>query len=697
GHLAPGTSPGIQNYVDLTLAPGANFDVDLWGSDPGIDPDGYDQAVVSNSVTVTDANLNLDFGTLPFVPTAGQTYTVIDLTHATNTVTGTFASKPNGGIFVAGGNRFGIRYDAGTDNNDVVLYTLPAAAPALLYVNDDWSSLTPFTPVDGDLEQGGTQTAYVGYDAFATIQQALDAYSGYAGNIIVNGGTYDPATLAGGGNVTLRLVQDVTSGQPNVTLKTLTGDAGDSIVTRFYNAADANLIVENGSFAGVISGAGTLTKTTAGALTLGGSLNYTGAGGTTVDGGTLTLNKSGVPFPSAGSTGQFGSAHTVTVNSTATLQLNASWIMGDGLANHVVVNGGTLQFLNSDNYLGHITLTGGTITTSGSTHAWRTGNWGSGLIRVNPAATPSTIQGSLCFVGTAAAPLTVFDIADGAAANDLVVSSTVFDHSGFAGQMRLVKNGAGTMVLSGDNTFSGGVTINGGTLSVPRLSKGATAGPLGAAPGYAANLVFNGGILQYTGATSYVEANAINRPFTVQAGGGTIEIANAAATVEFDSSGGANSPVGSSGLLTLTGAGHGIMTQILGSSFTGGVLKSGTGTWTLNPGVVYNGYLPATPGTATVLTGTTLAAMDGIYGGVMNGGYIGSNRDAAVYNYTNDGSTCTFALAFFDGTYTKSVKVQLTNSGGNVVATVLAAKYWIGNFLANFDFDTTPGGITQTI
>ena len=79
--------------------------------------------MVSNSVTVTDANLNLDFGTVPFVPAAGETYTIIDLTHVSNTVTGTFAGKPNGGIFVAGGNRFGIRYDAGT-GNDVVLYGL---------------------------------------------------------------------------------------------------------------------------------------------------------------------------------------------------------------------------------------------------------------------------------------------------------------------------------------------------------------------------------------------------------------------------------------------------------------------------------------------------------------------------------------------------------------------------------------------
>ena len=39
----------------------------------------------------------------------------------------------------------------------------------------------------------------------------------------------------------------------------------------------------------------------------------------------------------------------------------------------------------------------------------------------------------------------------------------------------------------------------------------------------------------------------------------------------------------------------------------------------------------------------------------------------------------------------------MTNSGGNVVATVLAAKYWTGNVLANFNFDTTPGGNRNTV
>ena len=46
--------------------------------------------------------------------------------------------------------------------------------------------------------------------------------------------------------------------------------------------------------------------------------------------------------------------------------------IGDGVANEIIVDEGTLEFFNSDNYLGNITLTGGHISTTGGTRPWRT-------------------------------------------------------------------------------------------------------------------------------------------------------------------------------------------------------------------------------------------------------------------------------------------------------------------------------------
>ncbi len=229
-----------------------------------------------------------------------------------------------------------------------------------------------------------------------------------------------------------------------------------------------------GTFSGTIRNGGAggatvrLTKAGGGTQTMSGDLDHTG--GTFVNGGILRLAQPGVPFPSAGSTGQFGSAHTTTVNAGATLEAAANWVFGDGLADKVVVNGGTLAFVGADNYLGNIELTGGQITTSGGSRPWRTGNWGSGLITVNASAVASTIAGSLTFVGTASAPRTTFSVADGAAANDLAMSANISDHPGFEGQMRLVKDGPGTMLLTGNSTFTGGVTVNQGTIKIGSMT-----------------------------------------------------------------------------------------------------------------------------------------------------------------------------------------------------------------------------------
>ena len=48
------------------------------------------------------------------------------------------------------------------------------------------------------------------------------------------------------------------------------------------------------------------------------------------------------------------------------------------------------------------------------------------------------------------------------------IADTIADQSGSggAGSWALAKNGAGTLVLSGANSFTGGVTVNDGTLSV---------------------------------------------------------------------------------------------------------------------------------------------------------------------------------------------------------------------------------------
>ena len=338
----------------------------------------------------------------------------------------------DGQTVTVGSATFRIFHNGG-DGNDVVLVSANGT-PGTLYVNDQWTSPAM---VDGDLELAGFQTAYVGVDAFASIatapDAALTAYPAFAGPIVVNGGTYASAALTGGGNVTLRLVQDVTNGELNVTLQSLSGDAGDAIATRFYNAANANanLTAEQGSFAGAISGTGSLTKTTSGTLTLTGNNSY--GGGTAINDGTLRLGSS-TGLPPAGTLSLAGvavldlngnnatvtdvtsSVNTATITdndatagtSTFTVSNQATTInslVNDGptravavrFANNNLGNNPIFALANQNTFSGGLTLLnsgGGTrlhingpVTTTGAPGAIVSGPFGRGPIIIGQAAT----------------------------------------------------------------------------------------------------------------------------------------------------------------------------------------------------------------------------------------------------------------------------------------------------------------------
>uniref|UniRef100_UPI0020C54DAA beta strand repeat-containing protein n=1 Tax=Anatilimnocola floriformis TaxID=2948575 RepID=UPI0020C54DAA len=297
GTHAPGTAIGTTtvngNYVEngaLQIQIGSPS-----GSVAGTD---YDQVKVLSSGSVAigaSATLVVTYtgaaGT--FNPGSGQVYVIIDNdgTSPADT-TGTFNGLPAGATVMVDGKAMTIQYNGG-DGNDVVL----VGPTASLYVDDDFPASGV---VDGDRETPGVQSATMGVNAFQSLAALFTALPSYSGVIIVNGGDYSatPAALAGGGDVTLRLVQDLTLNELNVTLGALTGSAGDQIVTRFFNSANANLILTSGSFPGVISGTGNVVKSGTGAVTLSGTNTFSGL--TDVQAGTLQISNASALGTTAG-------------------------------------------------------------------------------------------------------------------------------------------------------------------------------------------------------------------------------------------------------------------------------------------------------------------------------------------------------------------------------------------------------------
>ncbi|HOE69397.1 MAG TPA: autotransporter-associated beta strand repeat-containing protein, partial [Candidatus Omnitrophota bacterium] len=133
----------------------------------------------------------------------------------------------------------------------------------------------------------------------------------------------------------------------------------------------------------------------------------------------------------------------------------------------------------------------------------------------------------------------------------------------------VTKSGAGTVTLSGTNTYTGVTRLREGVLSVSVIGDGGVAGNIGQATNAAGNLVFNGGTLRYTGATA-----STNRNFTISA--------NKTATIE------------------VTGAANTLTVSGVSTATNGSLTKSGAGTLLLSGTNLYTGATNVNAGTLRV-------------------------------------------------------------------------------------------------
>jgi autotransporter-associated beta strand protein len=284
----------------------------------------------------------------------------------------------------------------------------------------------------------------------------------FTGATVINGGTVSIATITNGG-----VASSLGAANNNPTNIVLNG--GTLAYTGLNTASDRGitLTTNNGTIAVIggnnltlngaansLTGSGSLTKNGNGTLTLSTLNNYTGT--TVVNGGTLVSTV----WEWYGRRG-IGSG-LLTINSGATAeftQVHGFGVSIDGRA--AVINGGTLQ-LDSGNYVLGLTMTGGLVNGAGLTVS------GTGLtVTANAAATTAVISNNIS-AGTYSGTVgTTLIVSNGVAPVGLELDGNLTD-GGIA--LNLTKNGAGTALLTGANTYSGNTTINGGTLLLSNLA-----------------------------------------------------------------------------------------------------------------------------------------------------------------------------------------------------------------------------------
>ena len=326
----------------------------------------------------------------------------------------------------------------------------------------------------------------------------------------------------------------------------------------------------------------------------------------------------------------------VNVNNKA-LTINGT---GDTTISGVVSNAGaltkagtgTLTLSNTgDTYTGQLTVQAGTLKIDTINNASANGELGNNALSVILGNTGG-VTGTLEYTGGTASSTKKFTMATGGTgAFQVDTAGTTLTLSGVIdGTGALLKTGAGTLTLSGANTYSGKTSIQNGTLSVSSLNKvsgGSASSSLGA-PTTVANGTIdigsttNSGTLLYTG-TGETTDRVINLAGTT---GGAVIQNDGTGALTFSS----NLTATGAGSKTLTLQGSntgsntisGIIVDNSGSNTTA-LVKAGTGTWILSGANTYTGGTTVSAGTLKVSGSGTLGSTSGSL--TVNGGTLDLN------------------------------------------------------------------------
>ena len=357
----------------------------------------------------------------------------------------------------------------------------------------------------------------------------------------------------------------------------------------------------------------------------GGTLRYTGAGDSTdrlfdISGGaSIDASGSGaLQFTNTGANLSSGGAQTLTLTGTNTGNNTLSSILGDGSGALSLAKSGAGTWVVS----GNNTYSGGTKITSGSLVIGNANALGAttGSLAVNGGTldlrginvTVGALSGSSGGVITTGTSGSVTLTAGGSSA--VTYAGAINDGSGKVG---LAYNGSGSLTLSSSNSFTGGVTLNSGTIKI------SNANALGSG-----TVNLSGGTLDYTGLGGFTQVGnslVVKNTATFNigsygsmdgsvSGSGTINVnANSAqnfgnysaftGTLNLLSSVG-KLAFGSTGMTINVSAGAGIQISTNGTALDIGALSGGAGSSLSSAGFSLSGASIGALNTNTTFAGT---------------------------------------------------------------------------------------------
>ncbi|MCS3897205.1 autotransporter-associated beta strand protein [Bradyrhizobium japonicum USDA 38] len=590
GNVPSGTAYfGTSNFLYLTV--GSSTSVGGWTFNAGAS----NLQIQNNSsgLTFTGAGITINGGSLYLITGTGATTTFqnsssLGTAKSNNQGLMVFANSSTAGNATLGNGSTLIFQDTSTagnaaiSNNLVMSFAGSSTAGSAAITN---YSLLDFngTSTAGNANLTTESGGYTNFNDNSTAGNAtLTVNSGGLLRFYGNSTTGNAAIINNaGGNIYFSGTGP--AGDRKLSVQSLTG-AGTSYLDFIELTLGSNN--QSSEVSGTITGTGSLVKAGTGTLTLSGGDSY--VGGTTITGGTLQI----------GTAAQTGAIiGTVDVQTGTSLSLINS--NGNGMAVTAQV-GGTVDFSNSAGPAGDDKQTVGSIAGAGSYLL------GANELTVGSKNTSTEVSGVI---------------------------------SGTGGS--LVKIGTGTLTLTAANTYTGGTTVDEGTLQLGTLARaGSVVGAIGVGAGGALSIVNTGAIPGITNAGLTTYSNGMSAGSTAITNSGTLEFVDTATA--------------GSAQITSTGTVNFRNTS-----------SAGNATLTINSGTA-NFYDTSTAGSATIANSGTLNFRNGSTAasatinnsGTLNfGAFASSDTSTAANAIINNSGSLNFL------SYSSAGSATINNSG----------------------------------